>query len=135
MKTTFIIGCAAAGLIIGAGCGKKEEAPATATQAEVDAANTAAETPAATPAPAAAAPASGPENIPGENRVRSALAAKDYQGAVSQLIALQGSVPREKWEHYVSLQYEVRNALGDASDSDPKAAEALMTLNAINRGR
>jgi hypothetical protein len=136
MKTKVVFIGLTLGVTLGlaTGCSKKEDSE---TQAGGDAAAPAAteETAAAPAAAPAAEPALGAEKIPGENQVRRALAAKDYEGAVAQVTALRGQVRQDQWEHYVALQYEVRNTLGDASEADPKAAQALMTLNAMNRGR
>ena len=130
-KALFISAAACAGLIFTSGCSKKEEAAAPeATTAEAPA-----ETPDAAVAASPAPPAPAPGGLPGASGVNQALASKDWQGAVGQLAAMRSSVSRDRWEEYVSLQYQVRNALGEASESDPKAAEALLTLNAMNRGR
>jgi hypothetical protein len=133
-KGLFLLGAACALVNFSTGCGKKEQAtqetPAESTEAA-----------AATPAPAPpvkaaeAPPTPAPGELPGTSGVRQALASKDYDGAVAQLAGMRASVKREQWEQYVGLQYEVRNALGDASATDPKAAQALLTLNALNRGR
>ena len=126
-KAIFAL-AACGGLIFSAGCSKKEAAAPEAT----------AEAPAATPdaaAAPAAEPAAAPAGLPGASGVNQALASKDWQGAVAQLAGMRSSVKRDQWEDYVSLQYQVRNALGEASETDPKAAEALLTLNAMNRGR
>jgi hypothetical protein len=131
-KVIFISAAACAGLIFTAGCSKKEGAAApeaTTTEAPAEPPDAAAA--AAAPEPAAPAPG----GLPGASGVNQALASKDWQGAVGQLAAMRSSVSRDRWEEYVSLQYQVRNALGEASESDPKAAEALLTLNAMNRGR
>ena len=117
-----------------AGCSKKE----TAAEGGEPTAEAAVETTEAPAAPAAAAtppPAPAPGDLPGAFDVRQALARKDYSGAVERVMALKPMVPRQEWEKYVALNYEVRNALSEASATDPKAAEALITFNALNRGR
>jgi hypothetical protein len=126
---SFATACAVVTLF--AGCAKKGPAAESTPAAEA---------PAATDATAAgpAKPAEAEPPIPalaGASGVHQALASKDYEGAVAQVAAMRGSVKREQWEQYVALQYEVRNALTEASEKDPKAAQALLTLNAVNRGR
>jgi hypothetical protein len=117
-----------------AGCSKKETAVEAEPSAEVPAEEAAAADPAKA-AEAAPPPAPVAGDLPGATDVRQALARKDYQGAVARVVALKPMVQREQWEKYVELQYEVRNALGEASETDRNAAEALLTLNALNRGR
>lgn len=112
-------------------CGKKDqEAPAAV--AEALAAEAAAE--AAPAEPAAPAPL-GIETMPGENGVRSALASKNYEGAVAQLVAMKNGIPAEMWSTYVSFFGEVRNDLADAAEKDPKAAQALMVMRGMTAGR
>src|SRR5688572_19485209 len=77
-------------------CSKKEEsAGAAAASAPADASAP------ATPAPSASAPpaASGTdaEVLPGQNAVRSALKAKNYSGAATQLLAMKNGLPAEMW--------------------------------------
>lgn len=115
-----------------AGCGKKaEETPVEATPAEAPAT---AEAPAPTPEAAPTAP--GKEVLPGSASVRAALARKDYDTAVGGLLALRGAATRPpQSEEYVALYDEVKFALLDASQTDRKAAAALMTLRAAASGR
>jgi hypothetical protein len=135
-KLIFILATACAAISLSTGCGKKEEAAdTTAESAAGNADASATEATAAAPEAPAAPPAAAAGGLPGESGVRQALASKDYQGAVGQLAAMRGAVKRDQWEQYVSLSYEVRNALTDASATDPKAAEALVTFSAMNRGR
>ena len=129
-KTVIILATACALVSFATGCSKQHDAaakPAVEGPAAAESASSA--------TPSAAAPAPAPGGLPGEAAVHEALAAKDYSGAVSRVFGMQGSVKRDQWEQYVSLQYEVRNALGEAAATDPKAAEALLTFNAMNRGR
>jgi len=111
---------AAVALVLSLGCKKKEE----------DAATTPAESPIRTGATATK------DSIPGEVEVRASLKSKDYSGAVNQLMALQGALAttEQKAEWGVLFQ-EVREALQDASPTDPKAAEAMNTLRALRQGR
>ncbi len=103
------------------GCGKKDEAGAEAPAALPD------------------RPKSGAkhaETIPGENEVRQALASKDYTGAVQKYAALKALVASpEQNQAYASLFGQLRSDLQDASQTDPKAAEALMTLRAMRNAR
>jgi hypothetical protein len=95
-----------------------------------------------TAAPTAAAEAApkpehrGKELIPGESEVRANLKSKNYTEAVNGVMAMQGvlATSEQKAEWAVLFQ-EVRDALQDASPSDPKAAEALGTLRALRQGR
>ena len=132
-KTVIILATACALVSFATGCSKQHDAAAKPAAEEPAAAESASS---ATPSAAAPAqPTPAPGGLPGEAAVHEALAAKDYSGAVSRVFGMQGSVKRDQWEQYVSLQYEVRNALGEAAATDPKAAEALLTFNAMNRGR
>lgn len=134
-KRLLVLGVFVALVSYSGGCSKKETAAEADPSAEAAAESTEA---AAAPAKATEAtppPAPVPGDLPGAVDVRQALARNDYKGAVERVMALKPMVPREQWEKYVSLQYEVRNALTDASATDPKAAEALLTFNALNRGR
>lgn len=118
-----------------AGCGKKsdESATAGATPAEGSAAAAA---PSGTEQPAAAPAAPGQEVLPGASSIRAAMQKKDYETAVGGLLALKGAAaPGPQLQEYVALYDEVKFALMDASQTDQKAAAALMTLRAGTAGR
>lgn len=108
-------------ILLFTGCGKKEDAGAEAPAALPD------------------RPKSGAkhaETIPGENEVRQAMASKDYNGAVQKYAALKALVASpEQNQAYASLFGQLRSDLQDASQTDPKAAEALMTLRAMRNAR
>jgi hypothetical protein len=112
-----------------AGCGKKDSAGAETAPAE-PAADAAAATAAA---PKAAAP--GAETLPGASAVRDSLAKKDYQNAVGGLLALRGAATGDRYTEYLSLYGEVIDTLRAEASSNRKAAEALASLQAIDRGR
>jgi len=114
-------------------CGKKAES----SSGDVPAAetSTAAATENAPKAPAAPA-APGKEVLPGSSSVRAAIAKKDYDTAVGALLALKGAATQgAPAQEYSALYDEVKFALLDASQSDPKAAAALTTLRAAMAGR
>ena len=105
------------------GCKKAEQAEATSEAA---------------PGAEAAAPKTPPgaDILPGAGDVRKALAAKDYDQAVGSLMAIQGAVvTAEQRTEWGNLFQEVREALQDASPTNPKAAQALATLRAVRSGR
>src|SRR5688572_29903983 len=113
-----------------AGCGKKAEQTAADSAAAEDPAT------AAAPSAKAAAPAPGKEVLPGTSSVRAAMEKKDYDAAVGGLLALRGAATRSpQAEEYSTLYDEVKFALIDASQTDPKAASALMTLRGAAAGR
>lgn len=124
------------GLILGlaAACKKSEKTQAVAAPEAAPA-----EPSPGTPAPAPAqAPVSGkPSDIlPGASDVRASLNKKDYTGAVGGLMALKGfAFTQEQAVEYGNLYGEVKSTLMEASQKDPKAAEALMTLRTANMGR
>ena len=118
-----------------AGCSKKEAETTSAPESAPEAS-----APASTPAPAAAAPTpTAPtqeaEVIPGQNAVRNALKAKNYSGAVTQLLAMRQGLPAEMFETYAGFYGEVRNTLIEAAQTDPNAAQALALLRASTAGR
>ena len=116
------------GLMI-AGCGKKGEETAAETGATEGSATAAGNSGAAATAP-------GKEVLPGASSVRAAIEKKDYDTAVGGLLALRGAARQgPQAEEYTTLYDEVKLALLDASQSDPKAASALMTLRAAAAGR
>ncbi len=120
-----------------AGCGKKGEETVVEAAPVEGAAN--AEVPAAA-APAAKAPtapvAPGNEVLPGASTVRASMERKDYDSAVGGLLALRGAVrPGPQAAEYTTLYDEVKFALMDASQTDRKAAAALMTLRTATAGR
>src|SRR5688572_11963852 len=75
MGKIILMGLVAAGVVLGAGCSKKEE---SATEAAATPPETPAADATATAAPAAPAAPAGGETLPGASRVREALASKDY---------------------------------------------------------
>jgi hypothetical protein len=118
-----------------AGCSKKEKGTEAAAPNEAPAEASA---PAAPTARAAAQPASSTpevEALPGQNAVRSALKAKNYSGAVTQLLAIKNGLPAEMWTTYTDFYSEVRNTLIEEGQKDPNAAQALMMLRAGTAGR
>ena len=115
-----------ASLILG-GCSKKEENAAGGAAVT--------EAPPAAPAAAPAADAPGVERIPGENAVNSALKAKDYNTAVSRVLAMKNGLPSEMWSVYAELYTEVRNTLAAEAPTNPQAAQALVVLRASTAGR
>ena len=88
---------------------------------------------AATPNPATPELELGPETVPGENAIRRALASGQYQDAVNLLVAMKPTP--DKLEAYRALHTEVKFTIMDASQADPKAAQALMMLRAATAGR
>lgn len=118
--------------ISSAGCGKKTE-ETSAEPAPAEEGTAAAAAPANAPA-ASAAP--GKEVLPGASSVRSAMERKDYETAVGALLALRGAAtPGPQAQEYATLYDEVKFGLMDASQTDQKAATALMTLRAGTAGR
>ena len=119
------------------GCGKKDEeiaVEAAPVEGSVNAEIPAAETPAAKAPTAAAAP--GNEVLPGAATVRASIERKDYEAAVGGLLALRGAVrPGPLAAEYTTLYDEVKFALIDASQTDRKAAEALMALRTATKQR
>jgi PBP1b-binding outer membrane lipoprotein LpoB len=115
-------------------CSKKEEAAEVADPNEAAAEATAAAT-AASSAPTQTAATPEAETLPGQNAVRSALKSKNYTGAVAQLLAMKSGLPAEMWSAYTDFYGEVRNTLAEASQTDPNAAQALITLRAATAGR
>ena len=116
-------------VLLVAGCGKKEQAADTLAAEEAG-------TAAAPGAKPAAAPAPGKEVLPGASSVRASIEKKDYETAVGGLLALRGAARQSpQTEEYTTLYDEVKFALIDASQTDPKAASALMTLRAAAAGR
>jgi hypothetical protein len=126
------LGAAVLLVTLAAGCGKKAEDAAVETPAAAD---SAAAAPAAPNAPAAEA-APGKEVLPGASSVRAALARKDYETAVGGLLALRGAATQGPMaEEYTALYDEVKFALIEVSQTDPKAATALGTLRVATAGR
>jgi len=104
------------------GCGKKQ-APASAAQDG---------------APAAAAPVStkSAAQIAGADDVATALEKKDYDEAMAALLRVQSSVrTQEQKNQFMTLSWETKTKLIEAAETDPKAAQALMALRAMNSGR
>jgi len=114
-----------------AGCSKKSEAEAPAADASAPAADSA-----EVAAPASAA-STGPESLPGSGAVQAAMEKKDYSSAVTMLLGMGGGFKRgeDKWVEYMNFFGEIKYTLTDLAESDPKAAEALMTLRAFQSGR
>src|SRR5687768_1090290 len=137
MMQKFSFSCLAAtvvALAVLTACGKKEGAAPEASSEGAGAGSTEAAPAAAPPAATAANP--GAESLPGENAVRAAMASKDYETAVSRLIALKPlATAGEKQTEYTALYGEVIDTLRAESATDQKAAAALINLNAITRGR
>lgn len=118
-------------LAIFTGCSKKEAVDATPAAAPAEGSADATATAAPAPKPAAAAA----EVLPGASAVRDSLAKKDYQNAVGGLLALRGAATGDRYTEYLALYGEVIDTLRTESRSDRKAAEALVTLQAMDRGR
>lgn len=121
-------------LAFAGGCNKKPKAETTAADTG------AAEAPAAPQKKEAPAPAQMEVKtkgaLPGAVDVRSALASKDWVGAVERLVALKGlAVGDAAWLEYRALNNEVGEQVQDASAKDPKAAEALAMFRANLTGR
>ena len=122
--------------IIVAGCGKKDEETAVEPAPAEGAAGAEAPAPEAPVAKAPTAPAPGNEVLPGASSVRASLERKDYEAAVGGLLALRGAAtPGPQAAEYTTLYDEVKFALIDASQTDRKAAAALMTLRTATAGR
>jgi hypothetical protein len=122
------------GLTLGlaAACKKSEKAQAVAAP-EAAPAEQAAATPSRAQVPVSAKPK---DLLPGASDVRASLNKKDYTGAVGGLMALKGfAFTQEQAVEYGNLYGEVKSTLMEASQKDPKAAEALMTLRTANMGR
>jgi len=79
---------------------------------------------------------SDPEIIPGEKAVKDALVQKEYDVAIQRYTALKQAVatPQQN-DEYLSLYGQIRSELTDAADKDPKAREALTTLQVLRNGR
>lgn len=121
-------------LVAVAGCGKKTEQTAGEAAPAEDSATAA--TPSAKAPTAPPAPQPGKEVLPGASSVRAAIQKKDYETAVGGLLALRGAATQSpQAEEYTALYDEVKFALIDASQSEPKAASALATLRAATAGR
>jgi hypothetical protein len=126
---------AAAFLFLVPGCSKKESPEASGESAATT------EGAASGPAEGAAQPGAKPEPIPkgalpGASDVRSALASKDYSGAVERLIALRGLAAGDNaYTEYKALVYEIGRGLEEAAQTDPKAREALAQYSAHMVGR
>lgn len=85
----------------------------------------------ATPAASATAP-----KLPGTDEVTAALEKKDYDGAMMGLLKAKAAVTTsEEQVQYAKLSYELKLKLMEASDTDPKAAEALTALRQMTLGR
>jgi hypothetical protein len=132
-RTTVACLVAIAGLLVG--CSKKEAETTPRSESAPDASAAATAPAAAAPAPTAAAPTQEAEVIPGQNAVRSALKAKNYSGAVTQLLGMRQGLPAEMFETYAGFYGEVRNTLIEAAQTDPNAAQALALLRASTSGR
>ncbi len=83
---------------------------------------------------AAAAPADA--GLPGSAELRTALAHKDYSGAVERLSAIKAvAVGDIAWAEYRQLTIEVGEKLEEAAKTDAKAAEALVAYRIAVYGR
>jgi len=76
------------------------------------------------------------QNLPEGTNVLAALNQKDYETAVAGLTKIQQSVSGiEQESHLLTLKQHVKEKLIEASDADPKAAEALQALRSLSVGR
>jgi hypothetical protein len=76
------------------------------------------------------------QKLPEGTNILAALDRKDYEAVVSGLTKLQQSVSGEEPEAYLlTLKHHVKQKLFDTSDTDPKAAEALQAMRALDSGR
>lgn len=102
------------------GCGKKA-APGPATE---------------TAAPTAPVSAKSAAQIAGADDVIAALERKDYDEAMAALLRVQSTVRTDDQKvQFMTLSWEMRNKLGEAAETDPKAGQALMALRAMSSGR
>lgn len=67
--------------------------------------------------------------------VLTALSQKDYDGAVSALVRAQQAATPEQEASVAILRNHVRNQLLEASETDPKANEALSVVRSMISGR
>ena len=131
-----VVACLVAATVILPGCSKKVEAEGTgSTESAPEASEPAITEAPAAPAATPTAPTVEAEEIPGQNSVRSALNAKNYSGAVTQLLAMRQGLPAEMFETYANFYGEVRNTLIEKAQTDPNAAQALALLRASTAGR
>ena len=74
--------------------------------------------------------------LPGAAEVKAALEKKDYDGAVAAFLKTRETVANEEQHvQFMTLSRELRIKLAEASQTDPKAAEALKTVGTMMSGR
>jgi len=74
--------------------------------------------------------------LPGATNAFAALAKKDYDGAMTAWAKVKESVSTpEQQTEFSAFTREFKNRLMEASNTDPKAAEALGALRAMTSGR
>jgi hypothetical protein len=74
--------------------------------------------------------------LPGATNIFSALERKDYEGALAAYAKVKESLSTDEQQiEFAILTGEVKTRLMQASDTDPKAAEALNALRAFATGR
>ena len=106
--TLFVIGFA---LALSAGCGKKSGAQVYS--AIIEAAS----------------------SLPGAADVMAAIDKKDYDGAMAALMKIKKSVTGdEQTVQFMILARQARDKMDEAAPTDPKAAEAVMSLRAMTTG-
>lgn len=116
------------------GCSKQESPPAAPEVANTAPVQPTQPIPAPQNAPTVKTlPPDQPESVPGERRVRDALARQDYNGAVAALFSIKPT-PQE-WEEYRHLYAEVKDTVMEASAYDRNAAQALMAIRMASAGR
>lgn len=73
--------------------------------------------------------------LPGAADVMSALAKKDYDGAMAALMKVkEAATTEEQTVQFGVLSSQVKSKLLEVADQDPKAAEALSALRAMASG-
>ncbi len=74
--------------------------------------------------------------LPGATNVFTALAQKNYEGAIAEWAKLKDTATDdEQRAQFAALTTELRNRLSEAANTDPKAAEAFNALRTVLMGR
>ena len=71
------------------------------------------------------------QKLPDGTNVLAALDKKDYEGAVAILARVQASITGDQAADFTFLKQHVKGKLAAASETDPKAAEALNSVRAM----
>jgi hypothetical protein len=73
--------------------------------------------------------------IPDGTNVLAALDQKDYDNALAGLVRIQQSADETQQAALVTLRQHVRGVVLEASQTDPKAMDALTAIRAMMAGR